>query len=42
MPQDLRVPFVAAKLNTTDISNNADAWLELHKERLGVSYVTLH
>jgi hypothetical protein len=34
MPQDLRVPFVAAKLNKTDISKNVDAWLELRKEHL--------
>jgi hypothetical protein len=34
MPQDLRVPLVAAELITTDISKNVDAWLELCKEHL--------
>jgi hypothetical protein len=34
MPQNLRVPLVAAEFNKTDISKNVDAWLELRKEHL--------
>lgn len=40
-PQDLRVPFVAAELNKTDISKNVDAWLELRKEHLKHANINL-
>ena len=31
---DLRVPFVAAKLNKSNISSNVDGWLELRRQQL--------
>ena len=33
-PQDLRVPFVTAELNKSDISRNVDGWLELRRQQL--------
>ena len=40
-PQDLRVPFVAAEQNKSDISRNVEGWLELRKEQLKRANINL-
>ena len=40
-PQDLRVPFVAAELNDSDITRNVEGWVELRKEQLKRANINL-